>query len=255
MKLGIIGGSGFYRIGDGEKKRLKTPFGISGSIVQLKDAKNESELFFLARHGQGHTVPPHLINYRANIYALKTLGVEAIFATNATGSCRDNLKPGSFVVPDQILDFTSGREHTFFLGSGAEDGVPTEFKKVQHTDVTNPFSQTVRVSIMSALKNLKIPYFDKATLSVFNGPRFETAAEVQMSKLLGGDLMGMTSAPEAFLARELGIDYATTAVVTNYGAGMQDKVTHEEVVEIFDEKFPMLKDIIFSAITTYSSSS
>lgn len=239
--VGIIGGSGFYGIEGEYIGRVDTPWGQSGDVVLQQ--KKETSIYFLARHGKGHTVPPHLINYRANIYALKKLGVTHILATNAVGSCRESMKPGDFVIPDNILDFTSGRDQTFYEGAQAGD-VPEEFKKVKHTDVTFPFHEETRDLLMKTLERRGIPYHNKGVLAAANGPRYETSAEVKMARQLGGDILGMTSAPEVFLARELGIKYATIAVVTNFGAGMQSNVSHDEVVEIFGQKIELVKKII-----------
>lgn len=249
--VGIIGGSGFYTI-DAEKiGEVDTPFGKSGEIVlQKSDSKN---IYFLARHGKEHSVPPHLINYRANVYALKSLEVTKIFATNAVGSTRDELTPGSFVIPDNIIDLTSGRQSTYFEGT-YDKSIPKEFQKVVHVDVSEPFSNLIRQKFIAALEKMQYKYFPKGTIAVSNGPRYETPAEVNLVKILGGDILGMTSAPEVFLAKELAIDYATIAVVTNYGAGMQQTISHQEVVEMFNRKIQQIKDVVFSAIEIISSS-
>ncbi len=246
MAIGIIGGSGFYSFGEGDRIRQNTPFGVSGEIISV-DHETGDKIYFLARHGKGHTVPPHRINYRANIYALYILGVKNIIATNAVGTTRENIAPGTFAVPDQIIDFTSNRDHTFFLGD-SDVTAPQEFKRVVHTDVSEPFSQPLRNHIIETLKNLGEKFVDHGTIAVSNGPRFETAAEVKMLRLLGADFLGMTSAPEAFLAKELGLEYATIGVVTNFGAGMQQHVTHEEVIEIFNQKMQVLQNIVSSLI-------
>ncbi|RMG21805.1 MAG: S-methyl-5'-thioinosine phosphorylase [Methanobacteriota archaeon] len=246
MAIGIIGGSGFYSFGEGERIRQNTPFGVSGELVSM-DHQSGEKIYFLARHGKGHTVPPHRINYRANIHALYTLGVKKIIATNAVGTTQENIDPGTFAVPDQIIDFTSNREHTFFLGD-SDVTAPREFKRVVHTDVSEPFSQELRNHIIETMKALDLNFVDHGTIAVSNGPRFETAAEVKMLKLLGADFLGMTSAPEAFLAKELGLEYATIGVVTNFGAGMQQHVTHDEVIEIFKQRMQTLQNIVLALI-------
>ena len=213
----------------------------------MAQKNTNTTIYFLARHGEQHSVPPHLINYRANIYALHSLGVKSIFATNAVGSCRENLPPGSIVIPDQIMDFTSGRKATFYEGTH-DTNVPQEFQQVVHTDVSQPFSEVLRAKYIAALQKLNYNYIERGTIAVNNGPRYETPAEVKMIKILGGDILGMTSAPEAFLAKELNIEYATIAIVTNYGAGMQQVVTHQEVVDMFNQKIQQIKEIVFTAI-------
>ena len=244
MILAVIGGSGFYSFMKGKQKTYETPFGISGAITAIDDPRGS--YYFLVRHGARHTVPPHLVNYRANIYALSKLGVTHILATNAVGSCVPEMKPGDFVVPDQLLDFTWGRGSTFYEGT---ESAAAEFAKVKHTDVTSPYEGDVRNALLTTLRKHDEPYHERGTYVCSNGPRFETAAEVSMFKQLGGHLLGMTSAPEAFLARELGIDYATLCLVTNFGAGMQDSITHEEVLELFQEKMPTLRSIISDTIS------
>ncbi len=246
MALGIIGGSGFYTMGSGETERISTPFGLSGEIMKM-EMEDGNHVYFMARHGKDHTVPPHKINYRANIYALFLKEVQTIIATNALGTTREDIQPGTFVVPDQIIDFTSNRIQTFFMGD-SDVTVPQEFKRVVHTDVSIPFSERVRQEIIKVLETQEHPYVPHGTIAVSNGPRFETAAEVKMMRMLGADYLGMTSAPEAFLAKELGIDYATIGVITNFGAGMQAQISHEEVIELFNVKMDVLKQIITSLI-------
>ncbi len=247
MAIGIIGGSGFYKLGEGESKRHDTPFGMSGEIVEIKEPEFKKPVYFLARHGRDHSVPPHAINYRANIYALHALGVKYVVATNAVGSTQNHIKPGMFGIPDQIIDFTSGRKNTFFTGT-ADPTVPIDYQRVVHTDVSEPFSLKVRECIRQTLEEMEEVFVGHGTIAVANGPRFETPAEVKMLRMLGADFLGMTSSPEAFLAKELGIEYATIAVVTNYGAGMQHSVTHEEVVEMFQEKIRTLQEVVNQTI-------
>lgn len=243
-KIGIIGGSGFYSIASSPSKRVDTPFGQSGEIVELEE--DGVKIFFLARHGKGHSVAPHLINYRANIFALKKLGVSHVIATNAVGSCNLNMEPGHFVLPDQIIDFTSERKHTFYEGADAK-GVPDDFKKVEHVDVSEPFNQEVRSMLKIALGEFEQSFHEDGTIGVFNGPRYETPAEIKMAQSMEIDIVGMTSAPEAFLARELDLKYATIAVVTNFAAGMQEKVSHDEVVEMFNDKIEIVKNVTIEA--------
>jgi 5'-methylthioadenosine phosphorylase len=251
MQIAVIGGSGFYRFFEGEARQNNTPYGESSPITEFQ--VDGETVFFLPRHGKGHSVPPHLVNYRANIYALHELEVTHIVATNAVGSCRKKIEAGHIVVPDQLIDSTVGRASTFFVGDSDED-IPPEFKTVQHTDVSYPYAGEVRQTLIDALAAREdTTYHSTGTYVCNNGPRFETAAEVNMARLLGGHLLGMTSAPEAFLARELDMDYATICLVTNYGAGMQDSISHEEVLELFNERIEVVRDIILDCTRTLLS--
>ena len=251
MCIAVIGGSGFYEFFEGKIEKRNTPFGQSAPITTFQ--VNGKHVFFLARHGKEHSIPPHKVNYRANIFALRELQVTHVLATNAVGSCRLEIKPGDFVIPDQLIDFTSGRLSTFYEGDlNAKQSV--EFKKVKHTDVSYPYQGAMRKTMLNVLSECKdIEYHTSGTYICTNGPRFETAAEIQMAKHVGGDIVGMTSAPEVFLARELDLDYASICLVTNYGAGIQGRISHEEVFEIFKQKLKIVKDIIIDCITAYIS--
>jgi len=246
----IIGGSGFYDfMDDASSTVLQTPFGE----VQYDAGKiGGQSVAFIPRHGKGHTLPPSSINYRANIFAAHILKAEAILTTNAVGSMQSTLGPGTLAIPTQILDFTRGRVSTFFDGS--EFAVTTNsgnhLSGVVHTDVSQPYHETVRQQLIQAAKSLDLEFHDGGVMAVYNGPRYETAAEVQAAKLLGADFAGMTSAPEAFLARELELPYATIAVITNYAAGLQSQVSHQEVEEIFGQKIETIKSLFRSVITT-----
>jgi len=202
--------------------RIKTPYGVvTASELEIFDIP----VIFLPRHGREHSVPPHMINYRANVFALKEAGVKVVVSTNAVGSLRVGIKPGDCVVPDQLLDFTKARPSTFFDGSNGE---------VVHTDVTEIYSSEVRKALIRSFSGKKMPLHRKGVYVCTEGPRYETPAEIAMYRKLGGDVVGMTGYPEAVLAKELGLKYGTVCVVTNYGAGMQDRVQHSEVVRLMD---------------------
>jgi 5'-methylthioadenosine phosphorylase len=253
MRIAVIGGSGFYEFIHGKTETRNTSFGLSAPITTFE--VDNKEAYFQARHGKEHSIPPHLVNYRANIYALQELGVTHILATNAVGACHIKIKPGTFVVPNQLIDFTYGRASSFFVGH-SESKIPAEFQKVKHTDVSYPYQGDVRKMLLDVLSERKdIEFHTKGTYVCTNGPRFETAAEIQMAKKMGGDIVGMTSAPECFLARELGLDYASICLVTNYGAGIQKKITQKEVIEIFNQRIEILKEIIMNCINSFDYSS
>ena len=184
------------------------------------------EVAFMARHGKGHSIPPHAINYRANIWGLRALGVERVLSTAAVGSLNPEMGPGDFVIIDQFLDFTKDRPLTFF--DGGEYGVA-------HVDVTHPYCPVLRRALISVGERLGLALHPAGTYVCVEGPRYETAAEIRAYRTLGGDLVGMTNVPESVLAREAGLCYATMAMVTNLAAGLSpEPLSHEEVVEIMN---------------------
>jgi len=222
-KIAIIGGTGLTSIASLEITRtetVSTPYGEpSGPLTH--GVLFDHEVVFLPRHGQGHTIPPHEVNYRANIWALKSIGVDNVLAIAAVGGIRKDLIPGGIVIPDQIIDYTSSRENTFFDGS---DG------PVQHIDFTWPYCEALRQLAINAGKNAGIDISDKGTYAVTQGPRLETAAEVDRLERDGADMIGMTGMPEAALARELELCYAACAVIANDAAGRgKGEITLDEI--------------------------
>jgi len=212
MKLAIIGGSLFNEPGNFTRlteDQIKTPFGtpsdafISGTI-------NDVELVFLNRHGRSHHLAPHQINYRANMFALKILEVTHIIAVTAVGGISENMSPMNWVVPDQIIDYTYGRMQTYNDGNESE---------VKHIDFSYPFDDFLRDKLTSALDKEACVYETSATYGATQGPRLETAAEIKRMQRDGCDIVGMTAMPEAALARELEMDYATLSLVVNWAAG------------------------------------
>ncbi|MDX9873147.1 MAG: S-methyl-5'-thioadenosine phosphorylase [Clostridia bacterium] len=237
--LAVIGGTGVYRADMLEKTKPVEIENKYGKVNLLTGTFQGRSVAFLARHGSGHTVPPHLINYRANIQALKDLGVKRVIATAAVGSLNEQMKPGGFVLVDQFLDFTKGRVSTFFDG---QDGVV-------HVDVTNPYCPELREEISRYAQDLALPIHNGACYVTAEGPRFETPAEIRMFKMLGGDLVGMTSVPEVVLAREAGLCYATIAMVTNFAAGISPTVlSHSEVLVAMKEMSRNISRLIMTAL-------
>lgn len=233
--IGIIGGTGVYEIvtmGDEiDKKVLKTPYGYSPEISLFK--LHEKEIAFMSRHTKGHSKPPHMVNYRANVYAMKMLGVERIIATNAVGSLERSVKPGDFLVPDDFIDFTKLRKGSFY-----DD-------RTVHVDVTEPYCYEMR-NIISSSGNV----VQKGVYVCTEGPRFETPAEIQMFKMLGGTVVGMTGIPEAVLVRELEMCYASICTVSNYAASISpNNLTIDEVFEIMDQKKHDLVMLMDTAIS------
>jgi len=211
----IIGGSGLARLAALQRTRrqvVRSPYGEPSGALTFGELAGR-EVVFLARHGYGHTIAPHEINYRANIWVLKELGVQGVLAVATVGGVRADLGPGTLVVPDQIIDYTHSRKSTFFEGAEA---------RVTHIDFTLPYSARLRTMLLDAATAAGEPIVDGATYACTQGPRLETAAEIGRIGRDGGDLVGMTGMPEAALAREAGLDYAALGVVVNHAAGRGD---------------------------------
>jgi len=210
--LAIIGGSGLTQLANLEVSRrevVRTPFGEPSGALTFGSIAG-CDVVFLARHGYGHTIPPHQVNYRANIWALHAQGVSNVIAVAAVGGIRGDLAPGALVVPDQIIDYTHGRAGTFF--SGGDSGV-------HHIDFTLPYCQRLRAACLAAAREAGETLLDGGVYAATQGPRLETAAEIDRLERDGADMVGMTGMPEAALAREIGLCYATLAVVANRAAG------------------------------------
>lgn len=222
LKVAIIGGTGLYEnpyLEHPEEMAVETGF---GRAFFYRGRYREREIYYLARHGTGHGLPPHLVNYRANIAAIKQLGISAVIATAAVGSLRQGMPPGSMVVIDQFIDFTKSRPATFF--EGGEDGVV-------HIDLTEPYCPVLRQALLHAGSAIDENLIDGGCYLCTEGPRFETAAEIKMFAQWGADLVGMTNVPEAVLAREAGLCYATVALVSNFAAGISTApLSHQEVL-------------------------
>ena len=223
-KIAIIGGTGLTTIQGLEitnREIVQTPFGEpSGPLVQGIFSGNK--VYFLPRHGVGHTIPPHKVNYRANIWALKNLGVEQVISINAVGGIRKDMQPANLVIPDQIIDYTVSRINTFF-----EEGL----NKVVHIDFTEPFCEELRQSIINAAKLDSIKVINEGTYASTQGPRLETAAEINRLEKDGCDLVGMTCMPEAALAREKELCYASISVVANLAAGRGTEELNMDVIQ------------------------
>lgn len=187
----------------------------------------------MPRHGARHCTPPHKVNYRANIYALHKIGVKRVLATNTVGAINPKLKTGNLVVPHDLVDFTKFRQSTFY------DDEP-----VTHVDVSQPYCPEIRSAIVGAAKRIGAQIIDRAVLVCTEGPRLETPAEIRMFKRMGCDVVGMTGMPEAVLARELEICYASMCLVTNMAAGIQKRLTAEELVKTAKKTAPVLEQLL-----------
>jgi len=231
VDVGIIGGTGLEALlGDAEQIHVGTPYGLPPpvSVGEI----NGVSVVFLPRHGVHHSTPPHMVNYRANIYALHRIGVQQIVATNAVGAINFEFKPGNLVVPHDFIDFTKVRSSTFY------DASP-----VTHVDLSQPYCPTIRWTLINSAKKCS-RLWEKAVLACTEGPRFETPAEIRVFRQLGCDIVGMSGAPEAVLARELEMCYATICFITNMAAGMQERLTADEVTRVAKKVVPDLEKIL-----------
>lgn len=243
--LAIIGGSGLYEIDplgfSLRQESVRTEYSSVAVTIDLLET-GSGTIAFLPRHGKEHHLPPHKINYRANIAALKKLGANEVLAINAVGGINSSAGPGSLIVPDQIIDYTWGRDSTFF-----EDNL----KEVVHVDFAEPFSARLRERALEAIKRTNEQWtesrllMEKAVYGCTQGPRLETAAEVNRLHQDGCDVVGMTGMPEAGLARESGLDYAMIALSVNWAAGIvPGEITMEEIIAVMDEGMDFLRQVL-----------
>ncbi|GAA2679134.1 S-methyl-5'-thioadenosine phosphorylase [Actinoplanes palleronii] len=236
-EIGVIGGSGLYALLDGAiEHEVETPYGLPSDKITVASVGGR-RVAFLPRHGRDHRFPPHKIPYRANLWALRSLGVRQIIAPCAVGGLRPELGPGTFVVPDQLIDRTSGREQTYY-DSGAV-----------HVSFADPYCPAGRASVLNSAAGVNA--VDGGTMVVVEGPRFSTRAESRWFTAIGGTIVNMTGHPEAVLARELALCYTSIALVTDLDAGVEggEAVTHEEVFRVFGENTARLRDVLLKAVT------
>ncbi len=237
MSIAVIGGSGLNQFdhADCESIEVETPFGKHASGVK-KIILAEKTFIFLPRHGVEHECPPHKVNYRANIWLLKFLKVERIVAVNVVGGIHPKMPPGAWVIPDQLIDYSWGREHTYF--EGEHEAVVG--KKVDHIDFTHPYSPVLREKLIAFFNVEAIHFVDFGCYACTQGPRLETAAEILRLKQASCDIVGMTAMPEAALARELSIEYASLCLVANWGAGLEsEELSIEEIMMTVAEKMAL----------------
>jgi 5'-methylthioadenosine phosphorylase len=238
--LAIIGGSGLERLANLEVRRrevVSTPYGEPSSALSFGTIRAR-DVVFLARHGESHTIPPHAVNYRANLWALHAAGAKRILAIATVGGIKAHLVPGSLVVPHQILDYTHGREATFVTAS---DG------RLLHVDFTVPYSRELRACLLAAAARAGYRALDGATYAATQGPRLETAAEIDRLERDGADIVGMTGMPEAALARELALPYAALAVVVNPAAGRGAdalRIRMEDILAVLETAMTGVRAII-----------
>ena len=248
IKTAIIGGTGLYQL-DGfeevDRLNLKTRWGNPSSDIILACSKmSKKNIAFITRHGFKHNIPPHKVNYRANIWALKELGVKQIISVAAVGGITQEMSPEAIVIPKQIIDYTYSRKHTYF-----ED----ELEQVTHIDFTHPYSQNLRDKLLKSANQLQLNAVDDGVYAATQGPRLETAAEIIKLKRDGADIVGMTGMPEASLSRELNIEYAHCALVVNWAAGCAGTniINHDEMQVIVDTGMLKIKSILVDCIERF----
>ncbi len=231
--IGIVTGTGVSEQFDLSRPRtVKTRFGRA-TVYEPR----EGRYVVIPRHGAAHRSPPHGINYRANIAALEELGVKEVIATSAVGSMNQGFGVGEIGLVEQFLDFTKRRQTTFFE------------RTVVHTDMTHPYSRRLNLELSVAAKRMGIGIRPHLVYVCAEGPRYETAAEIKMYKILGGDVVGMTGVPEVVLANEKKLEYASLVIATNWAAGMQPKVSHEEVLKVMRKSGKVVKQLIESTVS------
>ena len=238
-EIGIFGGTGIYDSGildDVREITIKTPYGMPSDTITIGVFKGR-KIAFLPRHGKKHTIPPHLINFRANIWAFKELGVSRIVAPSAVGSLREELAPGQFVMPTQFLDFTKSRK-----GSFSDEG------RVIHISVADPFCPEMQSTATAAAKAQDIQIHTDATYVCIEGPRFSTKAESRFYRSTGADVIGMTLVPECQLAREAQMCYMSIATVTDYDVWAEKPVTTKEVMKTISENVKKTRDLLTDLI-------
>lgn len=238
--IGVIGGSGFYSFLDGQREvRADTPFGAPSDLITVGELGGRA-VAFLPRHGRDHRFPAHRVNYRANLWALRALGVRQVIAPCAVGSLRPELAPGSLVLPDQVVDRTWGREHTLYGDEGF----------VVHISLADPYCPRGRAAVVRAAAALGEPVEDGGTMVVINGPRFSTRAESRWHAAEGWSVVGMTGMPEAAIARELALCFTSVALVTDLDAGADggEAVTHHDVLEVFARNVERVRRLLVEVI-------
>ncbi len=241
-EIGVFGGSGFYSfLEDTTEIDMKTPYGDPSDKIVLGEVGGR-KVAFLPRHGKNHDLPPHMINFRANIYAMKELGVKYIFGPCASGSLQPHIKPGQFVICDQFVDRTKGRKDTFFDGP-----------KTIHITMAQPYCPDLRKIVARSAEELDIAHHQKGTVVIIQGPRFSTVAESKWFASQGWEVINMTQYPESYLAREQEICYVNISLITDYDVGLEGHpdvvpVTLEAVVKVFNENNEKLKNLLFKAI-------
>ena len=253
IALAVIGGTGLYSLAaleDTKALTAMTPYGMPSGPVRV-GRFGAHRIAFLARHGEQHALPPHKVNYRANLWLLKELGATRVLAVNAVGGITERYAPRAIGVPDQIIDYTWGRISTLCEGSVWEE----QGTEVLHVDMTEPYTPLLRAALLAAARAADIAIVDGGCYGATQGPRLETKAEIARLRRDGCDLVGMTGMPEAGLARELGLDYASLALVANWAAGCGDaaEITMQEIHANLDHTTALLPNLIAVLLATLAN--
>jgi len=239
-EIGIFGGSGFYKfLEDIEEIKVETPYGAPSDKVMLGNIGNK-KVAFLPRHGRNHDILPHQINYKANVWAMKSLGCKRVISPCAVGSLQKEIAPGHFVICDQFVNFTSGRKDTFFEGPICT-----------HISVADPYCPELRNLAIKVAENNGVTVHKTGTMLVINGPRFSTKAESKFFTSQGWSVIGMTNYPESYLVREMDMCPLNISLVTDYDAGLvsdTDPVNHKAVIEVFNNNITNLKKVLFELV-------
>ncbi len=239
-EVGVFGGSGFYELIDDIKEvSVETPYGAPSDKIALGKI-GDKKVAFMPRHGKQHTLPPHKINYRANIWAMKSIGVSRLISPCAAGSLQKHIEPGHFVICDQFVNKTYGRPDTFY------DGPITT-----HVSPADPYCPELSHVAIQSAKEINIPVHEKGTIVVIQGPRFSTKAESRFYTQMGWEVINMTQYPEAFLAREMELCVTNISLITDYDAGLigdVDPVSHSEVIKVFTENNQKLKNLLYTIV-------
>ena len=245
IDVGLIGGTGIYdteifKVND--EIKISTPYGEPSDKITLCEYEGK-KIAFIPRHGKGHRIPPHKINFHANIWALKELGVKIILAPSAVGSLKEEHMPGDIIIPDQYIDFTKNRKYTFYDGN-----------MVCHVSQSEPFCPDIRNIIINQLKNLNYKYYEKGTYVCIEGPRFSTKAESEYYRnILKADIIGMTLVPECILAREMEICYSSISTVTDYDVWKDVPVSSHEILETLSKNIEKTKALISKILPNVST--
>jgi 5'-methylthioinosine phosphorylase len=245
LTLALVGGTGLTELDDDAATlTFDTPYGAPSAAIRVVETE-PVRLLFLPRHGSPHRFPPHCVNYRANMWALREAGAHCVLAVSAVGGIKGGYVPGALAAPDQLIDYSWGREHTY-CDSG---DVP-----LLHVDFTHPYEGPLRNDLLKSAARCSIEIIDGGCIGVFQGPRLESTAEVEKARRDGCDMAGMTSLPEAGLARELALDYAGIAVVSNFGAGVSDElISEEDIAETLREPMTRVRALVHALLETLST--
>jgi 5'-methylthioadenosine phosphorylase len=242
-EIGVFGGSGFYSLLDEVREiKVDTPYGPPSDSFFLAEVGGRS-VAFLPRHGRRHTIPPHRINYRANVWAMRSLGVKAVISPCAAGSLQLKVKPGDFVLCDQFVDRTRGRDDTFFDGP-----------IVSHVSSADIYDPKLRAIAADVIREHKIPFHERGTIVVINGPRFSSKSESKWFSDAGWEVVSMTQYPEAYLCRELGMAVVNIALITDYDAGVHEgteAVNAQSVIEVFQQNAARIQQVVLDMIRRF----